>query len=106
MKILVLTTALAIAALTGAAAPASADPWKDESGHGRWRYEREGGFDGRDHRRERRFFERRAYGYDGERAGWRAYRHRPAHGYYRARPEPRVVYRYREVPADGYYYPY
>jgi len=53
MRVLALTTALAVAALTGAATPASADPWKDESGHGRWRYERSDGFRGRDHWRER-----------------------------------------------------
>jgi hypothetical protein len=38
--------------MTGAADPASADPWIDESGHGRWRYERSDGLRGRDQWRE------------------------------------------------------
>jgi hypothetical protein len=104
MRILALMAALALAALTAATTAASADPWKDESGHGRWRYERGDGFRDRDAWRERRF-ERRVYGYYGERPYRRAYRnpYYPAYGYYRRRAEPRVVVRYRQYPAYGYY---
>jgi hypothetical protein len=99
MRVLALAAALAMAMLTGAATPAVADPWKDESGHGRWRYERGDGPRGRDHWRERR-----AYRYYGERPHRRAYRERryyPAYGYYRERP--RRVYRKRYNPAYGHY---
>jgi hypothetical protein len=104
MRILALTAALALGALTAATTTASADPWKDESGHGRWRYERGDGLRGREAWRERHF-ERRVYGYYGERPYRRAYRNSyyPAYGYYRGRPERRIVRRYRDVPAYGYY---
>jgi hypothetical protein len=113
MKAFALTAALALAALTGGTSTASADPWKAESGHGRWRgeYERHAGFPGRGHGygRERRFeryaFPGRAYGYYGNRVERRASRYRqyPAYGYYRSRPQRRVVVRHRQYPAYGYY---
>jgi hypothetical protein len=90
--------ALTVAALTGTATSASADPWKDESGHGRWRYERNDGFRGRDHWRERR-----AYRYYGERPYRRAYREEYR---YRARRAYRDPYAglprpmYRRFPGD------
>jgi hypothetical protein len=113
MRVLALAAALVVAALTGAAAPASADPWKDESGHGRWRYERGDGLRGRDQWRERR-----AYRYYGERPYRRAYReeygYRPRRAYrdpYAGLPRP--VYRRfpgdvpRSTPYPAYgYYPY
>jgi hypothetical protein len=94
MRVLALTVAL----LTGTATSASADPWKDESGHGRWRYERNDGFRGRDHWRERR-----AYRYYGERPYRRAYREEYR---YRARRAYRDPYAglprpmYRRFPGD------
>ena len=92
--------------LTGWTGVASADPWKDESGHGRrGGWERGSDFPGRDHGwgRERRFepreFRGRGYGYYREgrpRAYRRAY---PVYGY-SYRPSRRVYPRY------GYSRPY
>jgi hypothetical protein len=98
MRVLALTVALAVAALTGTATSASADPWKDESGHGRWRYERSDGFRGRDHWRERR-----AYRYYGERPYRRAYREEYRYGPRRAYRDPYAGLPhpvYRRFPGD------
>jgi len=58
MKISAVNAALAFVALTGASFSASADPWKDESGHNRWRSRIERSDDdlGRRYARERRAF--------------------------------------------------
>lgn len=40
------TVAAIVLGLGGWTSMAAADPWKDESGKGRWHYEREGGFPG------------------------------------------------------------
>jgi hypothetical protein len=92
MKAFVLTAALAFAALTGAAVPASADHWRHGGSHSHWRggYERHDGFPGQ------------RYGYDWrhrfvERYGLPV---RP-YGYYGDRRE-RWVPRYRPYPAYGY----
>ncbi len=70
MKISTMVAALCFAVLTGAVSTASADPWKDESGHGRrGGYERDYDFPGRGHayareRRIERYYEdeRGSYG--------------------------------------------
>jgi hypothetical protein len=82
MKVLVLKAALALAVIIATPMGASADPWKDESGHGRWRggYDRNDGYPGRGYGygRERRFerneFPGRAYGNYGERRQRRAFK--------------------------------
>jgi hypothetical protein len=81
MKIISIATTLALATLAGATI-ASADPWKDESGNGRWRggYERDDGYPGRgygygrEHRFDRDEFPGRGYGYYGGRREQRAYK--------------------------------
>ena len=63
MKIFILMASLAMGALMGAATNASADPWKDESGHGRWHkgYERSERYSGRRHRYDDNRWQRRAF---------------------------------------------
>lgn len=99
MKILGIMSAMAIAA-TGWSASAVADPWKDESGKGRWRggYERGDDWGGREygHGREWRH-KRHSYKEEYRRGGckverkWdgggykeevKCKRGRPAYGYY------------------------
>ena len=63
MKVLGWTAALSLI-LVGWAGSASADPWKDESGHGRWRGGYERGYDG----------PRRGYGYERPRRERRAFK--------------------------------
>ncbi len=62
MKVLGWTAALSLI-LVGWAGSASADPWKDESGKGRWRggYERSYDYPGRGYGYERPHRERRAF---------------------------------------------
>jgi hypothetical protein len=62
MKVLGWTAALSLI-LVGWAGSASADPWKDESGKGRWRggYERSYDYPGRGYDYERPRRERRAF---------------------------------------------
>jgi hypothetical protein len=104
MRVLALAAALVVAAMSGAATQVSADPWKDGSGHGRWRYERSDSFRGRDEWRERR-----ASRYYGERPHRQEYHsrrvYREDYGY-----RPRRAYRdpyaglprpvYRRFPGD------
>jgi hypothetical protein len=100
MRILALSAALAVAALSGFATPAAADPWKDEGGHGRWRYERSDYRD-RDHWRERRM-----HRFHGERRHRYVSRYRysyPAYGFYRERPIRRMYRGHHHHPAYGYY---
>ncbi|RWG45226.1 hypothetical protein [Mesorhizobium sp.] len=58
MKILGTMLAMSMA-MTGCIGVAAADPWKDESGHGRWmgRYEQGG-----DYRRTHRYYREHRYG--------------------------------------------
>jgi hypothetical protein len=75
MKVIGLAAALGLSGLASATTRAVADPWKDESGHGSWRYE-DSEIGGRDHWRDR--YSDRDYRYGHRDYGFRD--HRPRRG--------------------------
>ena len=73
MKAMTKLAAALSVAFGGFVGTASADPWKDESGHGKWRSGHERGWDG-DREHHRGWSRGRRHGWDrGERQGPRFY---------------------------------